>query len=561
MLRKRYQLNWMFECPDAVLTCSVLKCRDKEGNDRNFLVFGGHDKTLYLMDEEMNIIDDRAFDGWCRCSYSIDIDGNGCDEILVGAGDGNFMVLKLNIEKKKLTGLMRYKASKRINCCVAGDFTRDGNIELIFGSDDKSLKIFDDIKAKDPKFMLYYDSWVTACTLGFLKLPDNEDPIFGLLVGTKNGLVQLVQFQDKMLDIIWQNNFSTQINDIKVGDVTNDGLNEILLSTDDSFIKILNSEGEPIKEINTEEGRPISLLIEDIDGDNAKEIVAGCADGSLKVFHNPTLDSQEFELKWKTKVSTSIKNVCYLTGEDKNVKHIVFGGYDRKIRNVTDFEWGHKESLIIPQKIKIDEIKESKKTDLVNEIAKIKDFPTNIREHIFKFLQEQGYLKDLMNELSKLSYSEDEILEEFALLKTQKSVVYEKMTYPVWSLPSEEFEKEMPEEAKAEISVEEQPKPKVQPLVIEESVTPKKEKLRAALESEPKTKVAKEKASAGGSLGDIIIAYLKEQTLVTTKAQFVNDIKNKGFSNSQIEKEINELKEQGKIQYSRAKPKGWSLAE
>ena len=128
MLRKRYQLNWMFECPEAVLTCSVLKCQD----GINFLAFGGHDKTLYLMDDTMNIVDDRTFDGWCRCTYPIDIDGDGCDEILVGAGDGNFMVMKLNIEKKKLVGLMRYKASKRINCCIAGDFTRDGNIDSIY---------------------------------------------------------------------------------------------------------------------------------------------------------------------------------------------------------------------------------------------------------------------------------------------------------------------------------------------------------------------------------------------------------------------------------------------
>jgi WD40 repeat protein len=541
----------MFECPDAVLTCSVLKCKDN-----NFLVFGGHDKTLYLMDNEMNIVDDRAFDGWCRCSYSIDLDGDGCDEILVGAGDGNFMVLKLNIEKKKLAGLMRYKATKRINCCVAGDFTRNGNIELFFGGDDKTLKIFDDLKAKEPRFTLYYDSWVTACTLGFLKIPDYDDPIYGLLVGTKNGLVQLVQFQESMLDILWQKNFNAQINDIKVGDVTNDGLNEILLSTDDSFIKILNSEGVQIKEINTEEGRPISLLIEDIDGDNAKEIVAGCADGSLKVFHNPNLDSHEFELKWKTKVSTSIKNVCFLTSDDKTVKHIVFGGYDRTIRNVTDFEWGQKQSLEISQKIKTDHIKESKKTDLVNEIANIKDVPSNIREHIFKILQDQGHLKSLMGELSKLGYSEDEILDEFTLLKTQKSVVYEKVIYPVWSLPSEEIEKEMPEEVKAEIIVEEQPKPKVQPLVIEEAVAPKKEKLRAALDSDSKTK-----GSTGVSLGETIIDYLREQKLVATKAQFINDIKEKGFSNSLIEKELNDLKEQGKIQYSRAKPKGWSLLE
>lgn len=557
MLRKRYQLNWMFECPDAVLTCSVLKCQD----GINFLVFGGHDKTLYLMDEDKNIIDERSFDGWCRCTYPIDLDGDGCDEVLVGAGDGNFMVLKLNVEKKKLVGIMRYKSSKRINCCIAGDFTRDGNIELIFGSEDKSLRIFDDIKAKEPKYILYYDSWVTTCILSFLKLPDSDDPIYGLVVGTKNGIVQLIQIQDKMPDIIWQRNFNTQINDIKVGDVTNDGFNEIIISTDDSYIKILNSEGEPITEIETDDGRPLSLLIEDIDGDNAKEIVAGCADGSLKVFHNPSLNSQDFELKWKTKVSTSIKNVCYRIEEQQNLKQIIFGGYDRTIRNVTDFEWGQKESMDIPQEIKIPEIQKSKKEDLIAEIAKIKDIPSNIREHIFNILQEKGHLKDLLKELTELGYSEDEILEEFALLKTQKSVIYEKVMYPVWSLPEEEIPKKMPEEVKAEVIVEERPKPKVQPLVIEKPVEPKKEKLRAALESETKKPVSKEKVSVSGSLEEVIIAYLKEQKVVTTKAQFINDIKEKGFSNTKIEKEIALLKEQGKIRYSRAKPKGWSIVE
>ena len=556
MIRKRYQLNWMVECPDAVLTCSVLSCKNND-----FLIFGGHDKTLYLMDEKKNIIDERVFDGWCRCSYPIDLDGDGCDEVLVGAGDGNFMVLKLNLEKKKLVGLMRYKSSKRINCCIAGDFTQDGNIELIFGSEDKTLRIFDDIKAKEPKFILYYDSWVTTCTLNYLKLPDVEDPIYGLLVGTKNGLVQLIQFQDNMVDIVWQKNFNSQINDIKVGDVTNDGFNEVILSTDDSSIKILNSEGETITEIDTNEGRPISLLVEDIDGDNAKEIVAGCADGSLKVFHNLSLNSQDFELKWKTKVATSIKNVCYCTVKEQNLKQIVFGGYDRKIRNVTDFEWGQKQSLDIPQNMRIPEVQPSKREDLIKEIAKIKDIPSNIREHIFNILQDKGHLKDLMKDLEELGYSEDEILEEFALLKTQKSIVYEKVNYPVWSLPDEEIQKEMPEEVKAEVKVEEQPKPKVQPLVIEKSVEPKKEKLRAALESEPKKPVPKEKVSAEGSLEDVIFAYLKEQKLVATKAQFISDIKEKGFSNTQIEKEITILKEQGKIQYSRAKPKGWALVE
>ncbi|MFX1364813.1 MAG: hypothetical protein ACFFCE_15550 [Promethearchaeota archaeon] len=557
MIRKRYQLNWMFECPEAVLTCSILKCK----NGTNFLAFGGHDKTLYLMDDTMNIVDDRAFDGWCRCTFPVDIDGDGCDEILVGAGDGNFMVMKINIENKKLVGLMRYKASKRINCCTAGDFTRNGNIELIFGSEDKSLRIFDDIKAKKPKFILYYDSWVTTCTLSFLKLPDMEDPINGLLIGTRNGLVQLIHFQNNMIDIIWQKDFGAKVNDIKVGDVTNDGFNEIIVSTDDPYIKILNSEGDILKEIETDEGRPLSLLIEDIDGDNAKEIVVGCADGSLKIFHNTSLNSQDFELKWKTKVSTSIKKVCYCIEKEQNLKQIIFGGYDRTIRNVTDFEWGQKESLDIPQEIKIPEIQESKKEDLIAEIIKIKNIPSNIREHIFTILQEKGHLKELMKDLIDLGYSEDEILDEFALLKTQKSVTYEKVSYPVWSLPEEEISKEMPEQVKSEVVVEKQSKPKVQPLVIEKPVEPKKERLRAALESDVNKPVSEEKATAGKSLEEIILSYLKEKKVVPSKAQFVNDIKASGFSDTQIEKEIALLKDQKRIVYSRTNPKGWCLSE
>lgn len=550
MIRKRYHLNWMFECPDAVLTCSILKCHEK-----NFLVFGGHDKTLYLMDEEMNIVDDRSFDGWCRCSFPIDLDGDGCDEVLVGAGDGNFMVMKLNPEKKRFVGLMRYKSTKRVTCCIAGDFTRDGNIELIFGSEDKTIKIFDNIEAKNPKFVLYYDSWVTTCTLGFLKLPDEEVPIYGLLVGTKNGLLQLIRIMDNVPDVIWQRNFFSQINDIKVGDVTNDGFNDIILSTDDSTIIILNSEGEPVKEIETDEGRPIALLIEDIDGDNAKEIVAGCSDGSLKVFHNPSLDSKDIELKWKTKVSTSIKHICTTLGKESQ-RHIVFGGYDRTIRNVTDFEWGQKQSLNIAQKILIPEIQTSKKKKLIEEEAKLEEVPTNISEYIFKILKDKGHMKDLMKELKDLGYSNDEIFEELERIRTQKSIIYEKVTYPVWSAPGEELE------AKAEVEPPiEEPKVSVKHMVIEEQVKTDKEKLRAAFTSEIEETTPVEKAAPGKSLTEVIIDYLKQKEIVATKSKFVNAIIEKGFATNIVEKEINNLKEQGKIQYSRAKPKGWSLVD
>ena len=554
MIRKRYQLNWMFECPEAVLTCSILRC-----HNNNYLVFGGHDKTLYLMDEKMNIVDDRAFDGWCRCSYAIDLDGDGCDEILVGAGDGSFMVLKLNIEKQKLVGIMRYRSTKKVNCCIAGDFTRNGKTDLLFGGEDKTLNIFDSISSKEPKFVFYYDSWVTACTLGYLKIPDNKIPIYGLLVGTKNGLVQLIQIQEGIPDIIWQRDFHSQINDIRVGDVINDGLNEIILSADDSTIKILNSEGKTLKEIPTEEGRPLSLLIEDIDGDNAKEIIVGCADGSLKIFHNRSLNSKEIELKWKTKVSTSIQDICSLMGTEQDVKHIVFGGYDRSLRNLTDFEWGQKPVLEIPQQIQIPEVQISKEKK-IEEKVKIEKVPTNIREYIFKILKDVGFLQDLIKELMRLGYTRSEILEELEIMRTQKMITYEKVTYPVWSLPGEE----KPEKAEEVEIPAEEPKVVVKPMVIEEVTKSDKERLVDALDiysEESEEAVPTAKPTSDKSLNNVIIDYLKQNKLVTTKNKFVEDIVKKGFKKNIVEKEIESLKEQGIITYSRGKPRGWSLAK
>jgi hypothetical protein len=105
-IKKRFNLNWMFEAPEAVLACATMKCGEK-----SYLLFGGHDKTLYLMDNEMQILDTVSFDGWVRCIFPIDITGDGCDELLVGAGDGNFIVVKFVKGINKLATIMNFKAT------------------------------------------------------------------------------------------------------------------------------------------------------------------------------------------------------------------------------------------------------------------------------------------------------------------------------------------------------------------------------------------------------------------------------------------------------------------
>lgn len=445
MIKKRYHQHWVFQSPEAVLTCSILKCQEN-----SFLAFGGHDKTLYLMDQELTILDDISFDGWVRCSFPADIDDDGCDDLLVGTGDGRFLVLKLDKEQKKFSGIMNYKSEGKVICCVAGDFYRDGNIELIFGGEDKTLKIFKNVNSQEPTVIFYYDSWVTSCALGYLKLKQVKNPIYGLVVGTKNGTLQLIRINDDKPEILWQQNTYSEINDIEIGDVTNDGYNEIVVACDDSYIKIYDSEGNRVRFIKISKensssrksrlksfNRANSLLIEDIDGDNANEIIAGCADGSLRVFHNKALKSSNFELKWKTKFSSSIKGISSFEDEDK-IKHIIAGGYERAIRNLTDFEWGQKKALNITRRLKIPKVVIKK----AKEKIKYKIIPTNLREHIIKYLEKHGFFLtlDLLTEkLKKKGYTEEEIEEEIQQMKVEKTMQYGKVDVHAWSLSEEEL--------------------------------------------------------------------------------------------------------------------------
>ena len=545
-IRKRFNLNWIFEAPEAVLTCSVLKC----GNN-SFLVFGGHDKTLYLMDNDMQILDSVSFDGWCRCSYTADITGDNCDEILVGAGDGNFLVLKFVKGINKLATIMNYRCSGKVLCVTAGDFTNDENIELILGGEDKTLKVFKDIGSKEPLYELYYDSWVTSCSLGCLMLSEQENSLYGLVIGTKNGTIQLIHINDAKPDILWEKHLGSQINAIDIGDVTNNGYNDVVVGTDESLIKVINADGDELSTIQIEEGRPISLKVADIDGDNANEIIVGCADGSLRIYHNPKLDSSDIELKWKTSTSTSIKIVSPLFDSEQGLINIIYGGYDRSLRCISDYEWGEKEKLEITNKMAdvIPSIKEQESLEIDEEKTEpsLKTVPTNLREYVFKILEDKQVLDDVIKELQKMGYVKENIIKEFETMKSQKPSSYEKLTYSLWTLSEEEI---------GEGGIIKGAEQKTEPATIEENKAKGEDLFRALHKEEGETE---EQLTIDENLRYIIIHYFENNHFVPTRTKIVQEIAILGYSEADVEEQVDILKEQGVIEYSRSEPKGWRL--
>ena len=554
MIKKRYNLKWVFQAPEAVLTLSTLKCKDKW-----YLVFGGHDRNLYLMDKDINIIDEITFDGWCRCSFTTDLDGDGCEEILVGAGDGSMLALRYDENKNDLVGLMHKKAKLKINCCTAGDLSEDGEIEVIFGGEDKTLRIYKNILAEKPLYTLFYDSWVTSCSIGLIKHPKFKKAFHGLLVGTKNGKLQLIKMKDQELNILWEKDVSKRINDIEIGDVTNDGKNEIIIAVDDSYIKILSGSGERIRYIKVYGGRPLTLKVDDIDGDNAKEIIAGCADGSLKIYHNQELNSTKMKLKWKTEVSTSIKDISTLKIDETGINHIIFGGYDRAIRNLTDFEWGRKESLEISKKIKPPEIPLKNLSDY--EEQRIKEpVPTNVEDLIEFIFGKRNYIYDLdtlSKELREYGYSEKKIKKKLKKLKDQEILRHRIIEKEFWTFEArEEIEEiETPIEEEIEVKQKEPEKLEIEDVITEPA---DQKRMKPEVHVEKKKEKAREKESLK-SLRQTIIDFLQKNELVSTKAKLLEGITKQGFDEENVKKEIDLLNAQDVIDYSRSKPRGWSL--
>ncbi|MFX1588452.1 MAG: hypothetical protein ACFFC1_09875, partial [Promethearchaeota archaeon] len=434
-----------------------------------------------------------------------------------------------------------------------------GNNELIYGGEDKTLKIFKNIDSMEPEFIFYYDSWVTSCTLGYLKLPDIKNPIYGLLVGTKNGLIQLIQSKEGKPDIIWQKNLGSQINTLAIGDVTNDGYYEIVVGSDDSYIKILNSEGESLKEIKLEEGRPISLKIVDIDEDNAKEIIVGSADGSLRIYHNTKMNSTDIELKWKTSTSTSVKVVSTMTDPKEGLTNIVFGGYDRSLRCVSDFECGEKPVLNIPYNIVVPETKTELAEKPPEKTVKLETVPTNIREYIFKDLIDKKIIQEIALDLEKRGYLKDRVIEEFEKMITEKQDQFEKITYSIWTLPKDKIG------LGGAVGAPVKKRKKIKPVVIEQEVEMAKGgALIDALTKENEKEIIATKRTPQGTITEenlrtIIIHHLEKNRIVSSKTKLVDDIVILGYNQDLVEKQIEILKDEGIIAYSRTDPKGWYL--
>ncbi|MBA7584604.1 hypothetical protein ES708_26561 [subsurface metagenome] len=196
---------------------------------------------------------------------------------------------------------------------------------------------------------------------------------------------------------------------------------------------------------------------------------------------------------------------------------------------------------------------------------KFESVPTNIREYIFKYLIDNKIILGIAKELEKRGYLTDSVVEEFQRMISEKSDSYEKITYSVWTLPEDKIglSGAVGTPAKKGKKV----KSVVKPVVIEQEMPSQKGgSLIDALKKEPQKTKGKGKYIPTETITEvnirtIIITHLEKQKLIRSKTKLVDDLVILGYEREVVENQLDKLRMEGVIVYSRSEPRGWSLGK
>ena len=188
------------------------------------IVFGSEDRCVYILDYKTGeLIWSYRTKGWVRAVCSSDINGDGKAEILAGSVDKYLYVFD---EQGQL--LTQYYMGQPVQKIFAKDIDKDGNIEILVGTDGKDLVA--------------------------LSYHREEGASYG-------------RIQKK-----WRAVLDNRVLSVDVTDLDNDGRNEIVVGSEDKHIYILDERGNIIWQYN-HKFRIFSLYPYDIDNDDIPELL------------------------------------------------------------------------------------------------------------------------------------------------------------------------------------------------------------------------------------------------------------------------------------------------
>ncbi|HUW91462.1 MAG TPA: hypothetical protein VMV43_13210 [Candidatus Nanopelagicaceae bacterium] len=141
----------------------------------------------------------------------------------------------------------------------------------------------------------------------------------------------------------WDFHFNEPILGIEIGDINNNGQNEIITFSKSGRLLILSLTGKKITEIEISENSSIwQAKICDIDRDNKNEVILNGLDGILRVFKCNS--SYELETFWEHQFGASISGFLLSDINNDNLNEIIAYSIDKSLRVLNPLDgsliWG-----------------------------------------------------------------------------------------------------------------------------------------------------------------------------------------------------------------------------
>jgi len=134
----------------------------------------------------------------------------------------------------------------------------------------------------------------------------------------------------------WQYRIDEPILQIEIGDVNNNGQNEIIAASKSGRLLILSLTGKVLADKKiTEKSSIWKIKVRDIDDDNKNEVIFCGLDGLLRVFKC----SSSYELKsfWKHQFGASISGFFISDINNDNLNEIIAYSIDKSLRVLNNY--------------------------------------------------------------------------------------------------------------------------------------------------------------------------------------------------------------------------------
>jgi outer membrane protein assembly factor BamB len=295
------EMKWHFTPENRIHSIATV---DLNHDGHLEVVAGSEDGHIYFLDSQGNLLWKHLLGHRIFSTYPADINRDGFPEILVGSDDNHIRVLHVEVASDLLANILRYYE----------ELGRPEIATLNLSHREREL-LRDLIDETEP----YEHSLTLAQVESFLATRDYESALSALL-----------QLNRQEVQLLWTRPDIGHIRDISLNVLANNTEREIAIGTDEGDIKILDVHGS-LRWNHSFNEQLRTVRVADVDQDGVVEVIVGNKDGHVYV-----LSSQgDHRIKWQSQFDDWIESIWTTEAHDGRDIEIIFSSANNKIHICT----------------------------------------------------------------------------------------------------------------------------------------------------------------------------------------------------------------------------------